>query len=74
MRSPKKQPNKWLQLINIPIQMGVIIFVFSYLGGWLDKTNKNESEICFKVFTIIGVFVAIFQVINQVNQINKRNS
>ncbi|MEO8254770.1 MAG: F0F1-ATPase subunit, partial [Flavobacterium sp.] len=30
----KKNNNKWLSLINIPIQMGVIIFLFSYLGNW----------------------------------------
>jgi hypothetical protein len=30
--NPKKRANKWLALINIPIQMG-IIFAFSYLGN-----------------------------------------
>ena len=34
---PKKKPlNKWLQLINIPIQMGVVNFIFYYLGKCLD--------------------------------------
>ena len=28
-----KNSRKWLALINIPIQMGVIIFLFSYLGN-----------------------------------------
>jgi hypothetical protein len=32
----KKQASKWLALINIPIQM-VIIFLFAYLGNWLDE-------------------------------------
>ena len=67
----KKQPNKWLVLINIPFQMGLIIFVFSYLGTWLDENYKNTSATNFKIFTLIGIFVAIFQVINQVKQINK---
>ena len=67
----KKQANKWLALINIPFQMGLIIFGFSYLGSWLDETNSNVEETNFKIFTLIGVFIAIYQVISQVNQINK---
>ena len=67
----KKQSNKWLALINIPFQMGLIIFGFSYLGTWLDETNNNVAETNFKIFTLIGVFIAIYQVISQVNQINK---
>ena len=67
----KKQANKWLALINIPFQMGLIIFGFSYLGTWLYETNNNVAETNFKIFTLIGVFIAIYQVISQVNQINK---
>ena len=51
--------------------MGLIIFVFSYLGSWLDEKFQNPNETYFKVVTLLGVFVAIFQVIRQVNQINK---
>ena len=71
MESKKKQTNKWLALINIPFQMGLVIFGFSYLGSWLDETNSNVEETNFKIFTLIGVFIAIYQVISQVNQINK---
>ena len=71
MESNKKQSNKWLALINIPFQMGLVIFGFSYLGSWLDETNSNVEETNFKIFTLIGVFIAIYQVISQVNQINK---
>jgi cytoskeletal protein CcmA (bactofilin family) len=31
-QQPEKRANKWLAL-NIPIQMGAIIFAFSYLGN-----------------------------------------
>lgn len=71
MEPEKKPSNNWLALINIPFQMGLIIFAFSYLGGWLDEKYQNSSEIYFKILTLLGVFVAIFQVIRQVNQINK---
>jgi hypothetical protein len=39
--NPKKRANKWLALINIPIQMGAIIFAFSYLGNWLDENHPH---------------------------------
>ena len=71
MEPEKKTSNNWLALINIPFQMGLIIFVFSYLGNWLDEKFQNPNETYFKVVTLLGVFVAIFQVIRQVNQINK---
>ena len=36
MPENKNQFNKWLALINIPIQMGIVIFVFSYFGKWIE--------------------------------------
>jgi hypothetical protein len=69
---PKKKPlNKWLQLINIPIQMGIVIFLFAYLGQWLDEHYKNVHNPNTKIFTLMGVFLALYNVIRQVNQLNK---
>lgn len=69
---PKKKPlNKWLQLINIPIQMGVVIFLFSYLGHYLDEKYGNINNPNTKIFTLLGVFLALYNVIRQVNQLNK---
>jgi hypothetical protein len=73
MANNKNQFNKWLALINIPIQMGIVIFVFSYFGKWLDETYKNETNSYTKVLTIIGVFIALYNVIRQVNQLNKND-
>lgn len=65
----KKQRNKWLSLINIPIQMGAIIFVFAYLGKWLDEKYPNPKEIYTKSITILGVFLAMYNVHRQVKDI-----
>ena len=67
----KKQPNKWLTLITIPFQMGIIIYGFYYLGSWLGE--KYSSDLYIKIFTMIGVFVAIYNVIRQVKQLNNNN-
>jgi F0F1-type ATP synthase assembly protein I len=61
--------NKWLALINIPIQMGVIIFAFNYLGNWLDENHANSKIYYQKVFVLIGVFVALYNVYRQVKNI-----
>lgn len=66
-----KKPGKWLALINIPIQMGVIIFLFAYLGDWLDEDHPHPKIYYNKIFVMIGVFLALYNVIRQVNEINK---
>mgnify|MGYP003498682600 FL=1 len=67
----KYKRNKWLALTSIPIQMLVIIYLAFRLGDWIDNKYQLENEIATKVVTLLGVFVALYQVINQVNQINK---
>lgn len=61
--------NKWLTLITIPSQMGITIYLSSLLGTYLD--DKYQVNYWYKVCTLLGVFIAIFQVIRQVNQLNK---
>lgn len=61
--------NKWLTLLTIPFQMGVVIFGFHYLGVFLDE--KYQTNYIQKISVLLGVFVALYLVIKQVNQINK---
>ena len=68
----KKNSSKWIALMNIPFQMGVIIFSFTYLGTWLDEKYTGTS-----IFTIIlsllAVFIALYNVIRQVKNLNKED-
>lgn len=66
-----KKPNKWLALINIPVQMGIIIVGFSYLGSWLDEKYHKTNQLYFIILTMLGVAIALYNVIRQVNQLNK---
>ncbi len=68
-----KQPNntKWLAFINIPIQMGVIIFAFSYAGNWLDEKYPNPHNLYVKILTLIGVALAFYNLNRQLKDINK---
>jgi len=51
--------------------MGIVIFLFSYFGTFLDVKYGNINSPNNKLFTIIGVFLALYNVIRQVNQLNK---
>ena len=66
-----KNRNKWIALINIPLQMGIIIFLFSWFGGWLDAEYLNTKNTNRIIFTLLGVFIALYNVIRQVNELNK---
>jgi hypothetical protein len=71
-KKPNKKPsNKWIALINIPIQMGVIIFLFAYGGNWLDENYPNPQVYYNKILVMVGVALALYNVIRQVNEINK---
>jgi uncharacterized membrane protein len=71
-KDPKKQNNtKWLALINIPIQMGVIVFLFSYFGNWLDTKYPNPNTIYVKILTLVGVSIAFYNINRQLKDINK---
>jgi F0F1-type ATP synthase assembly protein I len=67
----KKTRNKWLALINIPIQMGVIIFLFSYFGSWLDLKFVNKHNVFVKILTLVGVAIAFYNINRQLKDINK---
>nr|WP_291117587.1 AtpZ/AtpI family protein [Flavobacterium sp. UBA6135] len=71
-QEPKKKPlNKWLVLMNIPFQMGVIIFAGVYFGNWLDEKQQNENSLYIIIFSLLAVFIALYNVIQQVKNLNK---
>lgn len=67
----KEQPSKYLIFVNIAVQMGIIIGAGVFLGIWLDKKFPND----FSGFTIgislLGVFIALYQVIRQVSRLSQ---
>lgn len=74
MNSPNpnnKQGNKWLALINIPIQMGVIVFLFAWGGKWLDAKYPNPHNLYVKILTLVGVAIAFYNLNRQLREINK---
>ena len=70
MDSNKKQANKWLVFMNIPFQMGLIIFLGAIFGQWLDEKFKIEGSVLTIVFSLLAVFIALYNVIRQVNKMS----
>ena len=62
---------RWLALVNIPFQMGLIIFLFGWFGSWLDQKYGNTEDTNRMIFVLIGVAIAMYNVVRQVNQLNK---
>lgn len=64
-------PDRYLEFINVAVQMGIIIGAGVFLGIWLDKKYPNS----FSGFTIglslFGVFIALYLVIRRVSQMSK---
>ncbi|GGD22895.1 AtpZ/AtpI family protein [Flavobacterium orientale] len=57
--------------MNIPFQMGVIIFAGVYFGNWLDEKKQNENSLYTIIFSLLAVFIALYNVIQQVKNLNK---
>jgi hypothetical protein len=73
MNKQQKKPNKWFAFINIPFQMGIIIYLFSYLGNWLDNKYQNPHNLFVKILTLLGVAIAFYNLNRQLKEINKDN-
>ena len=70
MKPHKKTSNKWLALINIPFQMGIIILLGVLFGKWLDEKFAIENAINTIIFSLLAVFLALYNVIRQVKSLN----
>lgn len=53
------------------MQMGITIYLFAFLGQRLDIKYPNNNQIYTKAITVLGVFISLYLVIQQVNRINK---
>jgi len=72
-KKPNDPLNKYQVFINIAFQMGIIIGGSVFLGIWLDKKFPNEYSGFTIGISLLGVFIALYQVIRKVSQISKDN-
>lgn len=70
----KDQPNKYLQFVNIAFQMGIIIAAGVFLGIWLDEKYPNKYSAYTIAISLLGVFIALYQVYRSVKSMNEDDS
>jgi len=68
--NPKKQRNKYLALTGVGLQMGLTIYLFAYLGKWLDVKYPHEKKIYTLIFVILGVVISLYSINKQMERIN----
>lgn len=69
----KNQRNKWFAFINIPIQMGIVIFLSAKAGDFLDTKFPNSHNIYVKILTLVGIALAFYNLNRQLKDINKQD-
>ena len=65
--------NMYIRFSSIGIQMGLIIFLFSWLGVYLDESYSNETPWFTLVLSLLGVIGSMVLIIRAVTKLNKRN-
>ena len=68
--SPKKPLKNALILTGAAFQMGATIYLFVFLGKWLDGTYNDGNRLYTIVSTLAGVGVSLYIIIKQLNRIN----
>lgn len=68
----KKDPlNKYLAFVNMGLQMGLIIGGGVFLGIWLDEKFPNKYSAFTISVSLLGVFIALYQVFRMVKDLDK---
>ncbi|MCG8576746.1 MAG: AtpZ/AtpI family protein [Flavobacteriales bacterium] len=72
---PKKGPGPFIRLSGIGLQMGVTIIAGAYLGKYLDaEYGSSEDSNGWTIgLTLFAVAASLYNVIRQVNKLNKDN-
>jgi F0F1-type ATP synthase assembly protein I len=72
-KKTKKQLPKFIQFSGMGLQIGLIIYLGSILGKWLDEKYANTGELYFKICTLASVFLAMYNVIRQVQNLSDKD-
>lgn len=67
----KNDQPKYLEFVNIAFQMGIVIAAGVFLGVWLDEEFPNKYAMYTIIFSLLGVFIALYQVIKKVHDLSK---
>ena len=69
-KTRKKQPNKYLVLISASFQIGVTVYLGSYLGKYLDFKYNLEKNWFTILFVLLALIISVYSLIQQLNKLN----
>tara|TARA_B100001758_G_C17779590_1_gene289246 strand:+ start:180 stop:398 length:219 start_codon:yes stop_codon:yes gene_type:complete len=70
LKKKKKQHNKYLTLTSLSLQMGLTVYLGSFIGGWLDEKKSAENNLYTVVCVLLSVFISMYLFIKQAQKIN----
>ena len=72
-QSPGWKSNIYIRFSSMGIQMGATIFLFTWLGVYLDDYSKNKTPWLTIVLSLIGVIGSLVLVIREVSRLNQQD-
>jgi F0F1-type ATP synthase assembly protein I len=69
--SKKKKEKLALRLVNSGLQMGVIIFLGTFGGDYLDEINQNKTPVYTIIGSLLGVFIGLYILYKNIIKISK---
>ena len=70
-KSSARKSNLYIRFSSVGIQMGAVIFLFTWLGVYLDDYFKNKTPWLTIVFSLVGVIGSLFLIIREVTKLNQ---
>lgn len=70
----RKQVSSYVRYSGLFFQMFVIIGIFAFVGSSLDDYQNTKQPYFTAGLALLGVVIAIYQVLKEVNSLNKPNS
>ncbi len=72
-QNKKNKPhNKWLIFLNIPFQMGIIIFLGVFFGRYLDS-YFNTDPVFIIIFSLSSIFISLYVILKNLKKIQNNN-
>jgi len=66
----KKQLNKYLILTSASFQIGITIYLGSYIGKYLDLKYNLEKNWFTILLVLLAVIVSMYSLVQQLNKLN----
>ena len=64
----KKQPRNWLTFSGLAFQIGLVMYIMIYLGGWIQEKWKITSQLPTLVTSFLGLVLVLLIINKQGNR------